>query len=535
MALDLNPQSPAQAATQDIEQQSANAPSVAIAPGQPEVPMAGAPSPAATPPVHPFVAGTASTALAALNNAPAKPGNFARSVLTGVLHTMSKLGGGAEKVMAGLSQPGGGIDTLGIMAGSKPGQEYNDVQAAARARHTQGQQDVLFKQQVAQNDIASAKATFELEHARTLAQQHDTDYQNSILDDHAKQVQTMQAEGSVVRAQTPDLKAAMQARKPGDILITIKGEPNADGTYKPLYNVVDPSGTHTLTPEEQQREATFNGKPGITNMPTKQWALDSASMEKNEVTFDTLKKVENDLNLSADQLDNFKNTPKALATFGSYLQQVVGKSGPNAPSSENITDAYMHMIISSGEKDPKTGTFTTKAKDAQEALQVFNESFGLKAIGGLQNSADAEFKRYLASLDKNASSSQKSASDTATKRLKIDQDAWDKANARVIQLEQIVNTKGNPTLMGSLLKKAGLTDINAAQTELDTQRGYLTDYTKKIAADRGEAANSLKHQARPMPNVGDVINGHKYLGGPVNNPNSWQQVAPIPGQSVKVQ
>ena len=242
MALDLNPQSPAQAATQDIEQQSANAPSVAIAPIPNSAPMAGVPTP--IPPVHPLVSGTASTALTALNNAPPKPGNFARSVLTGVLHTMSKLGGGAEKVMAGLSQPGGAIDTLGIMAGSKPGQEYNDLQAAARARHTQGQEDTLFKQQVAANDIASARATFEFTHAQILAQQHDIDYQNNILDDRAKQVQTMQAEGSTVLAQTPDLKAAMQTRKanPGSILIPLKGEPNPDGTHKPLYDVIDQIG-----------------------------------------------------------------------------------------------------------------------------------------------------------------------------------------------------------------------------------------------------------------------------------------------------
>ena len=484
MALDLNPQSPAQAATQSVEQQSAEAPSVAIAPGQPEVPMAGVASPSVSAPVHPLVSGIASTALTALNNAPPKPGNFARSVLTGVLHTMSKLGGGAEKVMAGLSQPGGGIDTLGIMAGSKPGQEYNDVQAAARARHTQSQEDVLFKQKVAQNDIDAKKASFELEHAKNIAKQQDDTYQQGIIDRTAKMLSGAQSSGSlnIVSSFLDAKEAAQAASKPGLTAIPVSRIPQADGTYKTMYDVVQSTGSFTPNADQQAFLAKYVGKKDVTSESSAQWLQDYALGTKNEVMDKTLQDAQTKLGIDKSKLETVERDPESMGLFGSYYHRV-SQQNPNADIVENLGEVYLHMAADAGQQIK--GQFTPKAFAAQKALRSVEAEFGGAAgIGKLINADQAAFDRLIAAQEKTASGPEKTVITAANKRLTDDNTVLNQTNSRIGALQNIVNQKGNETLMSGLLKKAGLASVDQAQTELATLLGQRAAQTFQIATDR---------------------------------------------------
>lgn len=552
MALNLNPQSPAQATNEAIEQQSiAGSPSVAIAPGQPQIPMAGQSEPpsngqVAAPPANANPVSSknlATNSVAAINSSKGRPGDWARGVLAGVLHGVAGLG----KTMVGMGADlQGPIGVLGTMAGSRPGQEYNDVQAAARARHLQSQNDVLFKQQVAKNDIDAKKASFDLERARITAQQHDDTFQQGIIDRNATMVKDGQSSGNldVVASFLNADEAAKAASKQGLIAIPVSRVPQADGTYKPMYDVVQATGSHTLDKDQQDFLSKYVGKDNVTSESTSQWLQDYAIGTKNEIMGQTLQDVQNKLGIDTANLKATQFNPEAIGLFGNYYSQVA-KQNPKADKVENVGEAYLHMTMDAGQKD-KNGNFTPKALAVQKALPSLEAEFGgLKGIGQLLNADQAAFDRMIAAQSKNANDSTKILIDTAQKRLASDQTAFNQISARIGVLQNIVNQKGNETAMTGLLRAAGLADVGAAQTELSNLLSQRSQQLSQLVTDRQDlmklSGNTLNvpNAAPPPPKIGDVVQGHRYIGGDPSKPASWQIVAPppgkvVPGQSVKV-
>ena len=393
--LDLNPQSPAQAATQSVEQQSAAAPSVAIAPGQPEVPMAGAPSPAATPPVHPLVAGTASTSLVALNNAPPKPGNFARSVLTGLLTTMSKLGGGAEKVMAGLSQPGGGIDTLGIMAGSKPGQEYNDIQAAKAARQqaAQNQQEFVMRQHEGHVRVAVLEKQL----------QGATDEQRRAAEtDGQAQVQKFADNGGVPTASGISAseigKYFGMKDKNGNPLTIVRTGSSITGTdpttgepiSSPTYSVLDSSLVKNvpITPEESdrlQKDGLLAPGATIVSMPLSQQNALLGKARVIETAQAKLQDEQKKLDIDVAKGEASKQTAAAYEFLGTLQAQF-----PKASS----LDLYHILGQETQQVDPKTGQPTPTAVKARQMMPSVLQAYG--GPKGIATMEDAQSKAEIA-------------------------------------------------------------------------------------------------------------------------------------------
>jgi len=524
MALDLNPQSPAQAATQDIEQQSANAPSVAIAPGQPEVPMAGAPSPAATPPVHPLVAGTASTTLATLNNAPPKPGNFARSVLTGLLTTMSKLGGGAEKVMAGLSQPGGGIDTLGIMAGSAPGQEYNNIQAAkvARQKQQQDQQKFLMDQHEGHARIAVQE---------NLLKESGLRQNEAVEADSNAQLQQFMTNGGVPAASGVPASEIQKyysmkgtAGNPLTILRTGSSETG------PTYTVIDSSLVKNVpvTPEEDARWkklGLITAGSTITSMPFSQISDFNSKARVAEIAQQTLDDTTAKLNIDQEKLKtarqedtNRQNMGPALETFARFYGPLAQKNP--GQQVENTIDAFFHMATAA------TGTDKQSA-DAKTALPVVLDSLGgLKGLLKANTVEQAATERIINDRAKNSVGLDKTLITSSTKQLSDDKTLFAKTSAEMAGLQKILNQTGNVTLMSAALKKIGIADgsVQAAKTRL----ADLTQQTAALSAkinSEGKYLDNLTHKnlGEPQPQTpppgatSEVYVQGKLVGHVVNN------------------
>lgn len=503
MALDLNPQSPAQAATQDIEQQSANAPSVAIAPGQPEVPMAGTDT-TAPPNANPVSSKSmAENSVAAIQSSKGKPGDWARGVLAGVLHGVAGVGSTMAGMGADLKGP---IGAVGVMAGSQPGQEYNDLQAAARARHTQGQEDVLFKQKVAQNDIDAKKASFELDHAKNIAKQQDDTYQQGIVDRTAKMLSDAQSGGSlnVVSSFLDAKEAAQAASKPGLTAIPVARVPQADGTYKTMYDVVQSTGSFTPSADQQAFLAKYVGKKDVTSESSAQWLQDYALGTKNEVMDKTLQDAQTKLGIDKTKLETIERDPESMGLFGSYYHHVA-QQNPNADIVENMGETYLEMAADAGQQDKK-GAFTPKALAAQKALRSVESEFGgADGIAKLINADQAAFDRLIAAREKNAEAPQKTLIAAANKRLTDDNTVLNQTNSRIGALQNIINQKGNETLMSGLLKSAGLASVDQAQTELATLLGQRASQTYQIATDRQNLDKLSKGQLSAAPGMVTMV------------------------------
>ena len=419
---------------------------------------------------------------------------------------MSKLGGGAEKVMAGLSQPGGGLDTLGIMAGSAPGQEYNNLQAAARARHTQGQEDVLFKQKVAQNDIDAKKASFELDHAKNIAKQQDDTYQQGIVDRTAKMLSDAQSGGSlnVVSSFLDAKEAAQAASKPGLTAIPVARVPQADGTYKTMYDVVQSTGSFTPSADQQAFLAKYVGKKDVTSESSAQWLQDYALGTKNEVMDKTIQDAQTKLGIDKSKLETIERDPESMGLFGSYYHHVA-QQNPNSDVVENMGETYLEMAADAGQQDKK-GAFTPKALAAQKALRSVESEFGgADGIAKLINADQAAFDRLIAAREKNAAAPQKTLIAAANKRLTDDNTVLNQTNSRIGALQNIINQKGNETLMSGLLKSAGLASVDQAQTELTTLLGQRASQTYQIATDRQNLDKLSKGQLSAAPGMVTMV------------------------------
>jgi len=505
MALDLNPQSPAQAATQSVEQQSADAPSAAIAPGQPEVPMVGTSTPA-PPNANPVSSkNMATNSIAAIQSSKGQPGDWARGILAGALHGVAGVGQTMEGMGADLKGP---IGAIGTMAGSRPGQEYNDLQAAAHARHMQGQEDVLFKQKVAQNDIDAKKASFELEHAKNIAKQQDDTYQQGIIDRTAKMLSGAQSSGSLnIVSSFLDAKEAAQAAskpdQPGLTAIPVSRIPQADGTYKTMYDVVQSTGSFTPSPDQQAFLAKYVGKKDVTSESSAQWLQDYALGTKNEVMDKTLQDAQTKLGIDKTKLETTERDPESMGLFGSYYHHVA-QQNPNSDIVENMGEAYLHMAADAGQQIK--GQFTPKAFAAQKALRSVEAEFGGAAgIGKLINADQVAFDRLIAAREKTASGPEKTFITAANKRLTDDNTVLNQTNSRIGALQNIVNQKGNETLMSGLLKKAGLASVDQAQTELSTLLGQRAAQIFQIATDRQNLDKLSKGQLSAAPGMVTMI------------------------------
>ena len=506
MTLDLNPQSPAQAATQSVEQQSADAPSTAIAPGQPEVPMVGTSTPA-PPNANPVSSkNIAANSIAAIQSSKGQPGDWARGILAGVLHGVAGVGSTMAGMGADLKGP---IGAIGTMAGSRPGQEYNDLQAAAHARHMQGQEDVLFKQKVAQNDIDAKKASFELEHAKNIAKQQDDTYQQGIIDRTAKMLSGAQSSGSLnIVSSFLDAKEAAQAAskpdQPGLTAIPVSRIPQADGTYKTMYDVVQSTGSFTLSADQQAFLAKYVGKKHVTNESSAQWLQDYALGTKNEVMDKTLQDAQTKLGFDKTKLETIERDPESMGLFGSYYHHV-SQQNPNADIVENLGETYLHMAADAGQQDTK-GAFTPKALAAQKALRSVESEFGgAEGIAKLINADQAAFDRLIAAREKTAAAPQKTLIAAANKRLTDDNTVLNQTNSRIGALQNIINQKGNETLMSGLLKSAGLASVAQAQTELTTLLGQRSSQTYQIKTDRQNLDKLSNRQLRAAPGMVTMV------------------------------
>lgn len=439
MAPDL--QVPAQAAAQSAAQQPA--PSAAIAPaGQPEVQTAGIqPSSAliAPPPVHPLTAGTAASSLAALQAAPAKPGNYARSVLTGLLTTMSKLGGGAANTMAGLSQTGGGIfNTLGIMAGSKPGQEYNNIQAAKVARQKQQQDQQAFDLNQHLNHSRLAYSDFQLRNAQDEANRDSETFgQNEVK--NYEQNNGRLIKGDMLADESAKYFGQKVDGQPVEIIRTgsriIGYDSSGQEIKKPTYSaIVAGPGGIPLSKEDIDTISKYDPQfkdavPGqLINASTRRDMLQKA--QAADLVQDKINQSLAATNLDVAKTKNEETKQTDVKTQQdslNYLASVMAQTKNPDPLA-----AYQTIVREQAQVDPKTGQPTPTAIKAHQMLPgVMTSLKGPDGIVALETNRDKALHEAATADGKETPQQKLSwkqvtvATDARSKAL----DEWNKAKA----------------------------------------------------------------------------------------------------------
>ena len=192
-----------------------------------------------------------------------------------------------------------------------------------------------------------------------------------------------------------------------------------------------------------------------------------------------------------------------MGLFGSYYHHV-SQQNPNADIVENMGEAYLHMAADAGQQ--VKGQFTPKALAAQKALRSVESEFGgAEGIAKLINADQAAFDRLIAAREKTAAAPQKTLIAAANKRLTDDNTVLNQTNSRIGALQNIINQKGNETLMSGLLKSAGLASVAQAQTELTTLLGQRSSQTYQIATDRQNLDKLSKGQLSAAPGMVTMV------------------------------
>lgn len=85
-------------------------------------------------------------------------------------------------------------------------------------------------------------------------------------------------------------------------------------------------------------------------------------------------------------------------------------------------------------------------------------------------------------------------------------------------INKLIDAKHRTTLQGAQMIAAG-SKLDPSQVPVMNRNGDLDTLSNQLTRMRGGAGGG----ATP-PKVGDIVKGHRYLGGPPNDPKSWQKV-----------